>query len=112
METEDLKGRFSVGVIGGLEAELVDPHLREEDFHEADQPSEREVVVRDHAFDLVEFGEVGGVDSFVAEDSVDGEVAGGAGVSGAGRGEGGGQWVVVCEDVEGDGSMSWFLVRF
>lgn len=90
VEAEYFQGRLRVGVVGGLEAEPMDAHLREEDFHEADEAAEGEAVVGDHAFDLVEFREVGGVDGFVAEDPVDGEVAGWAGVGCAGMGRGDG----------------------
>jgi len=37
--------------------------------------AEGETKICDYAFDLVEFGEMGSVDGFVAEDAVDGEVA-------------------------------------
>ena len=83
MEAEDLQTRFRVRVVGGFEAQALDAHFGEEDLHEADEAAEREAVVGDDAFDLVELGEVGGVDAFVAEDAVDGEVARGFG----GRGE-------------------------
>ncbi len=76
MEAVNLQARFRIGIIGRLEAKLVYPHLRKEDFHEADQAAEGEAEVGDDAFDLVELGEVGRVDGFVAEDAVDGEVAG------------------------------------
>lgn len=80
--SENLHTRFRIRVVSGFEFEFCDSHFCEEDFHEADEATEGEVVVCDDAFDLVEFGQMGGVDGFVAEDAVDGEVAGGAGGGG------------------------------
>ena len=82
MEAKDLHARFRIGIIRRLEAQIADAHFRKEDFHEADEAAQRQAVVRNDAFDLVELGEVGGVDGLVAEDAVDGEVARGAGVGG------------------------------
>lgn len=75
MEAENLHARLRVGIVRGLEAQLVDAHLGEEDLHEADEPAEGEAEVGDDALDLVELGQMGGVDGLVAEDAVDGEVA-------------------------------------
>ena len=82
VEAEDLHTRFRIRVIGGLEAQVVDAHFREEDFHEADESAQGQAVIRNDSFDLVEFGEVRGVDALVAEDAVYGEVARRAGIGG------------------------------
>ena len=82
MVGEDFERRFRVWVISRFESQIADAHFLEEDFHEADETPQSEVVVCNDAFDLVEFCEVGGVDGFVAEDAVDGEVACGMGVLG------------------------------
>lgn len=74
MVSEYLHGGLSIGIVGGLEAEVVHTHFGEEGAHEADEVAKGEVVVGDDAFDLVEFGEMGGVDCFITEDTVDGEV--------------------------------------
>ena len=75
MEAKDLHARFRVGVVGRLETQAVDAHFGEEDFHEADEPSQGQAVVCYDTFDLVEFSQMCSVDAFVAEDAVDGEVA-------------------------------------
>ena len=82
MEAKYLHAGFRVGIVSGFEAQIVDTHFREEDFHEADESAQSQAVIRNDAFDLVEFGEVRGVDGLVAEDAVYGEVARGAGISG------------------------------
>ena len=79
---ENLQARLRIGVVCGLEAQPVDAHLGEEDFHEADQSAKREAKVGNDAFDLVELGQMRGVHALVAEDTVDGEVASGARVGG------------------------------
>ena len=82
VETKDLERGLSVGVIRRLEAQPMDPHLRIKDLHEANQVAEREAKVSNDALDLVELGEMRGVDGLVAEDAVDGEVARGPRVGG------------------------------
>ena len=82
MIPKDFHTGLGVRVVGRFETESMDAHFRKEDFHEADEAAEREAVIRDHALDLVEFCKVCSVDAFVAEDAVDGEVAGWAGVGG------------------------------
>ena len=115
---EDFERRFRIWIISRFEPQIADAHFFEEDFHEADETAQREVVVCDDAFDLVEFGEVGGVYGFVAEDAVDGEVAcrvgivgevvehgggdgGGVGAEKEAAGFGGGEGVAVAEGGEG-----------
>jgi hypothetical protein len=80
--SEDFHRRLSVRVVSGFEAQARDTHAGEEVLEEALEAAERQTKVCDDAFDLVELGEMGGVDGFVAEDAVDGEVACGAGVFG------------------------------
>ena len=75
VKAKDLERGLGVRVIGRLEAQAMNPHFRVKDLHEADEVAEREAEVCDHALDLVELGQVGGVDALVAEDAVDGEVA-------------------------------------
>ena len=82
MEAEDLHAGFRIRVVSGFEAQIVDTHFREEDFHEADEAAQGQAVIRNDAFDLVEFGEMCGVDALVAEDAVYGEVACRAGIGG------------------------------
>lgn len=102
---EDFHRGFGVGVVCGFEAQAGYAHCAEEVFEEAleacgeglvlggfprrtswggqgRRTSEGEAKVGNDTFDLVEFGEMGGVDGFVAEHAVDGEVACGAGVFG------------------------------
>ena len=75
MIAKDFQAGFRVRIVGGLETQAVDPHFGEEDFHEADESSQSQAVVCYDTFDLVEFGEMGSVDAFVAKDAIDGEVA-------------------------------------
>ena len=82
MEAKDLHARFRIGIVRGFEAQIADTHFCEEDFHEADEAAQGQAVIRNDAFDLVELGEVGGVDGLVAEDAVDREVARRAGIGG------------------------------
>ena len=82
VEAKDLHARFRIRVVGGLEAQSVDAHFREEDFHEADESSQGQAVVGNDSFDLVEFCEMCSVDALIAEDAVYGEVACRAGIGG------------------------------
>lgn len=75
VEAEDLHTGLGVGVESGLEAQVRETHVGEEVFQEAHQATEGETKVGDYTFDLVELGEMGCVDCFVTEDTVDGEVA-------------------------------------
>ena len=75
MPSEDLQAWLRIGVVRGFEAQPVDAHLPEKDLHEANQTAKREAKVGNHAFHLVELGEMRVVDGFVAEDAVDGEIA-------------------------------------
>lgn len=70
-----LQARFRVRVVRGLEPQPLDPHFPEEHLHEPNQPAQRQPKVRNDTLDLMELGEVGGVDGLVAENAVDGKVA-------------------------------------
>src|SRR5690606_17858723 len=72
VKTENLHRRLSVRVVRGLEAQVVYAHLGEEGAHEANQIAKREIPVGNNALNLVELSEMGGVNGFVAEDTVDG----------------------------------------
>ena len=74
MIAEDLHARFGVGIIRWFESEPIYAHFGEEDFHEADQTTERQTVISYYTLDLVEFSEMRSVDSFVSENSVDREI--------------------------------------
>jgi hypothetical protein len=80
MEAEDLQTRLCIRVIGWLEAQVVDAHLLEEDFHKANQAAKRESVICDDAFNLVEFSKMSLIDSLISKDAVDGEVASWTGI--------------------------------
>ena len=82
MEAENLHAGFGIRVVGGLETQAVDPHFREEDFHEAYESSQGQAVVGNDSFDLVEFCEMRSVDALVTEDAIYREVACGAGIGG------------------------------
>jgi hypothetical protein len=75
MEPEDLQTWLCIRVIGRLEAQVVDAHLLEEDFHKANQATKRESVICDHAFNLVEFSKMSLIDSLISKDAINGEVA-------------------------------------
>jgi hypothetical protein len=75
VETKDFHTGLGVRVVSGLEAQVRETHVGEEVFEETHQAAEGKTKVCDDAFDLVEFGKMGCVDCFVAEDAVDGEVA-------------------------------------
>ena len=75
MKPKYLHARFGIWVIGRLEAELVDSHFGEENFHESNQPAQCEAKIRNHTFHLVEFRQMRGIDGLIAENPVDGEVA-------------------------------------
>jgi hypothetical protein len=80
MVAEDLHRWLRVRVVGGFEAQVRDSHVSEEVFKEALEATECEAKVCNHAFNLVELGEMRRINSFVTEDTVDGEVACRAGV--------------------------------
>jgi hypothetical protein len=75
MEPEDLQTWLCVRVIGWLEAQVVDAHLLEEDFHKANQAAKRESIIGDHALNLVEFSKMSLIDSLISKDPINGEVA-------------------------------------
>lgn len=75
MVSKDLHTRLRVRVIRGFKAEVLDAQFREEIFQEPHEPAEREAEVGNDTLDLVELGQMGGIDGLVAEDTVDGEVA-------------------------------------
>ena len=77
MVAEDLHTGLGVRVVGGLELEVSDAHLVEENLHELHETTQGQAVVGDDTFYLVELGKMCSVDGFVSEDTVDGEVAGG-----------------------------------
>jgi len=54
VEAEDLHGGLRVGVVGGFELDVLDAVARKELLDAADEVSERQVVVRDQALDLME----------------------------------------------------------
>ena len=74
---EDLHAGLRVGVVRGLEAQLLEAEAREEGVQRADEVAEREAAVAHEALDLVKLREVRAVDGLVAEDAVDGEELGG-----------------------------------
>ena len=82
MITKDFETRLRIGIVRGFKAKIMDAHFRKKDFHETDEAAECEAEIGNNAFYLVELGEMGGVDAFVAEYAVDGEVTGRAGVGG------------------------------
>ena len=71
---EDLHARFGVGVVGGLELEVLDAELLEECVQRAHEVGQREPEVCDHPLDLMELGQVRRVQRLVAEHTVDREV--------------------------------------
>jgi len=54
MEGKNLQGRLSVGVVCWLESQVVKTHLVEEGAHESDQIRERQPVISDDPFNLME----------------------------------------------------------
>mmetsp|Transcript_32088 Transcript_32088/g.76699 ORF Transcript_32088/g.76699 Transcript_32088/m.76699 type:complete len:411 (-) Transcript_32088:84-1316(-) len=74
MPVENLHAGLGVGVVGWLETDVLEAEFLEELFDHAHQVSERQVAVHHQAFDLVELGEVGGVEGLIPEHSVDTEV--------------------------------------
>ena len=82
VEAKNLHAGFRIRVVGGLEAQVVDAHFREEDFHEAYKSSQGQAVVGNDSFDLVELGKMCSVDALIAEDAVYREVACRTGIGG------------------------------
>lgn len=82
MKAENLHAWLRVRVVRRFEPDFMDAHFREEYFHESDQTPERKPKVCNHPFDLVELGEMGGVNAFVTENTIDRKVAGWPGVGG------------------------------
>ena len=75
MVAEDLHGRLGVRVVGGLEAQVGNAHVAEEVLKETLEATKSEAKVGNDTFNLVELGQVSSIDSFVTEDTIDGEVA-------------------------------------
>ena len=92
MEGKDLQGRFGVRIVRRLEPQVLYPHLLEERLHESypvgfpsvtqftwkyrshtNEVSERQPVICNDAFDLVEFGQMGRIGSLIPEHAVDAE---------------------------------------
>ena len=78
MVTEYLHAGFRVGVVGRLEAQFRDAQLLEERVNDAFQIAQRQIPVGDQTFDLMELGQMRGVQRFVSEHTVDGEQFGGS----------------------------------
>ncbi len=74
MEAEDLHARVCVVVVGGFEAELLETEVVEEGSNNRLEVSQAKSVVGDNPLDLVEFGQVGGVQGLVTEDPIYTEV--------------------------------------
>ena len=100
---EDLHGGLRVGVVGGLEAELLDADAAEELLEHVHHVGEGEVAVDDEALDLVELAEVSLVHLLVTEDAVNGEVTAGLEVALASLGVDGAALRELVEDPRRDG---------
>ena len=74
MEGEYLHTRLRVRIVGRLEFELGHAKLAEELVEDADEVAQGQVAVGDDTFDLMELGQVSGVQGLVSEDLVDREV--------------------------------------
>ena len=74
MVGEDLERGFSVGVVCGLEFQLLDTNFGKEGLHDAKKMAKTDVTVTDNTLNLVELSQVSGIEGLVSEDSVNGEV--------------------------------------
>ena len=74
MVGKNLHRRFGVRIVRWLELQVGHPQLGEEGVEHANQVPKRQVVVADHAFNLVELRQVSGVQCLVTEDTVNRKV--------------------------------------
>src|SRR5690606_4339810 len=74
MEAENFHGRLGVWVISRFESQLVHSHLCKEGSHETNQVTQSQTEISNDTLDLMELGQMCGVDGLVTEDSVNREV--------------------------------------
>lgn len=68
---------LGIRVESRLEFDVGHTHLLEEDLHESNQITQSQVLVRDDSLDLVELGQMSGIDGFVTVNTIDREEFGG-----------------------------------
>ena len=71
MESKDFERGLGVRVIGRLKLEILNSDPVKEGLHDAQEMFQADVLVNNHAFDLVELGQVSCVEGFVAEHAID-----------------------------------------
>lgn len=74
MESEYFKTWLGVGVVSGLVLNLVDTNLRIEFLHDSQEVTETDISICDETLDLMELRQVSGVESLVAEDTINREI--------------------------------------
>ena len=74
METENFKAWLCVRIISGLILNLVDTNLSIEFLHDAQEVAQTNISISNEAFNLMEFSQVSSIESFITEDSIDGEI--------------------------------------
>jgi hypothetical protein len=74
VETENFKTWLCVGVVSGLVLNLVDTNLCIEFLHDAQEVTETDISICDETLDLMELRQVSGVESLVAEDTINREI--------------------------------------
>lgn len=74
MIAENLHGRFSVGIESRLETELVDANLFEERFNRPNQVAQRQVIIGNKTFHLMELAQMSSIHGFITKDTVNGKV--------------------------------------
>ena len=70
MESEDLETRLSVRVVSRLVLNLSDTNLRVECLHDTKEMAQTNIPISYETFNLMEFSEMGGIQSLITEDSV------------------------------------------
>lgn len=74
MEAEDFERWLCVGVEGWLVLDLLDTYFLEELIYDTHQVAQSDASIDHHSFALMEFSQMGSIQSFISEHSVDREV--------------------------------------
>ena len=74
MISKDFHGWFGVRIEGWLEAKFLESQFTEEGVQDTNQITQSQTIINDQAFNLMKFGQVSGIQTFIPKDSIDGKV--------------------------------------
>lgn len=74
VEAENFKTWLCVGVVSGLILNLIDTNLGIEFLHDAQEVAQTDISISNETFNLMEFSQVSGIESLIAEDTINREI--------------------------------------